>query len=111
MGILIRLAVTTLAVFLAAKFIPGIRVDSWTTAFIAALVLGVINLVVRPILSILTLPITILTLGLFSLVINAFLFWLTGVLVDGFDVEGVWAAFLGGLVVAVAAWLAEQFTD
>ncbi|WP_124728385.1 phage holin family protein [Staphylospora marina] len=111
MGILIRLVATTVAVVLASRFIPGIEVDSWKTAFVAAVVLGLINLVVRPVLKLLALPITILTLGLFTLVINAFLFWLASVFVNGFEVNGFIAAFLGGLVVAGAAWLSELFTD
>jgi putative membrane protein len=82
-------------------------VNSLGTAFWVAFVLGIINLVIRPIITLLTLPLTILTLGLFSLVVNAVLFWLTSALVKGFEVHGFIAAFLGALVVMVAQWLAH----
>jgi putative membrane protein len=96
---------------LASHIVSGIYVDSWGTALLAALVLGIINLVIRPIIMILTLPINILTLGLFSLVINAILFWMTGAIVKGFDVNGFVPAFFGALIVAVASWIGHKITD
>lgn len=91
----------TLAVFISAEIIPGVEVDSFFVAFIAALVLGVINAILKPILLILTLPINIFTLGLFTLVINAFLVLLASNLVDGFRVAGFWWALLFSLVMSV----------
>jgi putative membrane protein len=111
MGLLVRFLASAVAVVAAAKWIPGIEVDSWGTAFMAALVLGLINLIVRPLVMLLTLPINLLTLGLFSLVINAIMFWLTGVLVDGLEVSGFVPAFLGALLVAVVTWVADKFVD
>lgn len=110
MSWIVRLLVVTIVVFLASKYIPGIQVESLTTALIAAVVLGLINLFIRPLLMILTLPINLITLGLFTLVINAVLFWVTGALVDGFDVDGFIPAFLGALVVSIAIWITDRFT-
>ncbi len=111
MKILLKIVVGAVAVVLASKMITGIEIESWTTAFIAAIVLAVINLIIRPLLIFLTLPINILTLGLFSLVINALLFWFTGTLVDGFFVDGFVPAFLGALVVTVSNWIVNRFVD
>lgn len=111
MKILLKIIVGTVAVVLASNIITGIEIESWTTAFLAAIVLAVINLVIRPLLIFLTLPINILTLGLFSLVINALLFWFTGTLVDGFFVDGFVPAFMGALIVTVANWIVNRFVD
>src|SRR5207237_1392567 len=106
-----RLVINALAVLLASKIVTGIYVESWGTALLAALVLGLINLIIRPLIMLLTLPINLVTLGLFSLVINAILFWLTGALVRGFDVNGFVPAFLGALIVAVGSWIADRIVD
>ncbi len=109
MKFLIKILVVAGAMLLAAQFVPGITVEAfWPTAIIAALVLGVLNLVVAPILKILTLPINILTLGLFSLVINAIVFWLLTFL-DGITISGFVAAFIGSLIVAIVKWIADTF--
>ena len=84
---------------------------SLTTALIAGLVLGLINAIIRPILVILTLPFTLVTLGLFLFVLNAFCLWLTSVVVDGFTVQGFWAAFLGGLLVSLVSWVLTAFVS
>ncbi|MGA8942221.1 MAG: phage holin family protein [Thermoactinomyces sp.] len=111
MKILLKIIITAVAVVLASKMVAGIEIESWTTAFLAAIVLAVINLIIRPVLVFLTLPINILTLGLFSLVINALLFWFTGSLVEGFFVDGFVPAFLGALIVTVANWITNRFAD
>lgn len=92
---------------LIAYYVPGIRVQNFYTALVAALVLGLINLLIRPLIIILTLPVNILTLGLFTLVINAFLFWFVATIVKGFTVEGFWPAFWGALALAALNWLAH----
>lgn len=97
----INWVVMTLAVFISAEVIPGVEVDSFFAAFIAALVLGVINTILKPILLILTLPINIFTLGLFTIVINAFLVLLASNLVDGFHVNGFWWALLFSLAMSI----------
>jgi len=105
MGFIVRIIVYTLALLLAANLIPGIRLDSLTAALVAGLLLGLINAIVRPILVVLTFPITLLTLGLFLLVLNAFCLWLVSVFVSGFRVAGFWPAFWGALLVSVVSWI------
>lgn len=104
-----KLLFSTLAVFVAAHFVPGIVVKGVVAGVITAIVLGVINTIIRPIILFFTLPITILTLGLFTLVINALLFWITGHIVPGFEVHGFLAAFLGSIVVSLVSWILNLF--
>lgn len=102
---LVRIFLNALAVMLVAYLIPGVTVDSFPIAFLAALVIGLINALIRPLIELLSLPITILTLGLFTLVINALMFWLASAIVPGFTVAGFGAAFWGGLVFWIVSWL------
>ena len=97
--------VNTLALLALPYVIPGVKVDTLTAALIAALVLGLINTLIRPILILLTLPATLLTLGLFIFVINGLLFWWVGSFVDGFHVSGFWAGFFGAIVYSIISWL------
>lgn len=101
MLILLSLALSTLAVFIAAHILPGVRIDGWFTALIVAVVMGIINTFLRPILLILTLPINILTLGLFTLVIMALCVMLASAIVPGFHVDSFWWAMGFGVVLAV----------
>lgn len=99
MEILIRLLISTVAVFATAYILPGIRLEGgWTTALIVAIVLGLVNAFIKPILLILTLPINILTLGLFTFVIMALMVMLVSAVVPGFYVDGFWWALLFALV-------------
>ena len=109
MGFLLRVVVNALAIILAASILPGIEVDGLVPALAAAVLLGLVNGFVRPVLLILTLPITLLTLGLFLFVLNAFCLWLTSKLVRGFEVDGLWAALFGALLVSVVSWLLSVF--
>ena len=111
MGIITKLLLTVLALLLVSNFVPGITVASFYIALIVAIILGFVNLVIKPILLILTLPITLLTLGLFTFVINAGLFWFVSTFVDGFTVDGFIPAFIGALAVAAVHWFAEKFVD
>jgi putative membrane protein len=95
--------VNALAVLLAARVVHGITHDGWGSLLGAALVLGVLNAFIKPVLSLFSLPFLVLTLGLFMTVINAMLLWLTGYLVRGFDVDGFWPAFFGGLIVSACS--------
>ncbi|MEN6622623.1 MAG: phage holin family protein [Smithella sp.] len=107
--IITRWLVITVAILVASMLIPGIRVDSLFTALIAAVILGLINIFIKPVLVILTLPLNILTLGFFSFIINAFLLKLAAWFVSGFEVTGFFAALLGALVISVVSWLANRF--
>lgn len=97
-GFWLRWVLNALGLLLVSWLFSGIQVDGVGWAFIAALILGIFNALVRPLLIILTLPITIVTMGLFILVINALMLWLTGFLLAGFHVQGFWTAIGGALV-------------
>jgi putative membrane protein len=104
-GFFLRVVVNILAIILAAAVVPGIELDGMLSAVAAGLLLGLVNAVVRPILLILTLPITLVTLGLFLLVLNGLCLWLVAFVVSGFHVAGFWSAVLGALVVSVVSWI------
>lgn len=108
MRLLIRFLVLALALILIAYLIPGINVSSFLSALVADLVLGLINALIKPIVLVLTLPINILSLGLFTFVINGLLFWLVSSMVKGFDVAGFWAAFWGALAFSIISWFANM---
>jgi len=101
MKLIIRILLTAVVVFLIAKFLPGVSVAGYGTAVIVALVLALLNLIVKPILVILTLPVTILTLGLFLLVINAIIILLADSFVSGFGVDGFWIALIFSLLLSI----------
>lgn len=109
MGFLLRVLANALAIFLAAAIVPGIEIRGVLAALGAGLVLGLVNAVVRPILVILTLPLTLVTLGLFLFVLNGLCLLLTSLLVKGFEVHGFWAAVFGALIVSVVSWLLTAF--
>lgn len=109
MGFLIRVLVNALAILAAAHIVPGIEVSGGLAVVAAGLVLALINAVVRPVLLFLTLPITLVTLGLFLFVLNAFCLWLTSLVVSGFVIYGFWAAILGALLVGVVSWIVTAF--
>ncbi len=90
-----------------AYVVPGVHLVNFTAALMAAAVLGVLNLLIRPVLSLLTLPITILTLGLFSFVLNALMFGLAAYFLSGFSVAGFWPALIGALLFGVLTWIAN----
>jgi len=108
-SLLLRWLLSALALLAVAYIYPGVKVESFFAAAIAALALGLVNALVRPILVILTLPVTIVTLGLFLFVINALLFWLVAEVVKGFSVQGFFAAFVGSilysLITTLVSWL------
>ena len=102
-GFLLRSLLTMLAVLAAAHLVPGIAVDGWLPALGAAVVLGLLNAVVRPLLLFLTCPFIILTMGLFIFVVNALLLGLTATLVPGFHVAGFWPAVFGSIVISIVS--------
>ena len=106
---LARWIVNAAALLLVAYIYPGVHVSSFWAALLAALVLGFVNMVIRPLLVILTLPVTVLTLGLFLFVINALLFWFVAEVVQGFTVTGFWAALIGSIlysfITIITSWV------
>lgn len=105
MTLLLVWILNAVALLIVAYVLPGINVASFGSALIAAVVLGLLNMLLKPVLQLLTLPLTILTLGLFLLVINALLFWLAGSLLKGFEVAGFWWAFIGAIVYSIVTSL------
>ena len=109
MHTVLRYLGTVAAVFLTVNLVPGISVvGGWVTILLIALVWSVIMMVVKPVLTILTLPITIITLGLFSFILNALLFWAMTLIVPGFVVAGFLPALLGALVLSILSWLIHK---
>lgn len=108
-GFLIRTLIVALGLALASEIVPGLRIEGGLTLLLAALLLGVANAFVRPILIVLTLPITVITLGLFLLVINAAMLALVASLLKGFTIAGFGAALLGSIVVSITGWIASWF--
>ncbi|MBN2428135.1 MAG: phage holin family protein [Deltaproteobacteria bacterium] len=110
-GLMIRWLILALAVMLASYLISGIRVDGFLSALIAAALLAFLNAFFRPILLILTLPINLLSLGLFTFAINAFLLMMVSGVIDGFYVESFGAGLLGSLVISLVSWLLSSFIN
>jgi len=102
--ILLVWLINALALLTVAYVMPSIHLDSVGTALVAAVVLGLVNAVIRPLLILLTLPATLLSLGLFIFVINGLLFWLVGSYLKGFAVEGFWSGFFGAIVYSIVSW-------
>jgi len=108
MNILTRIVISALAVMAIANIVPGVAVENIYWALLVAVVLGLLNVLVRPVLILLTLPITIVTLGGFLLVLNALLFWFAGYVLSGFHVDGFLAAFVGALLLSVVSYVVNH---
>ncbi len=111
MNMITRLLATSLVLLLIAEYLPGFTVEGFYTALVAAVVLGLFNIFLKPILILLTFPITLLSLGLFTFVINAALFWLVTTVVKCFQVETFWHALLGSLIVTLTSSLLNKILD
>ncbi|MEX2237207.1 MAG: phage holin family protein [Dehalococcoidia bacterium] len=114
LAVALRFAINFAAIFLAAEIVPGVSLGNLESGLVAAAILGAVNAVVKPLLTCLTIALTIITLGLFLLVINAAMLaltaWLTGLLSFEFEVEDFWAALFGGAIVALVSLLANLYT-
>ena len=110
MFFIIRLVINMVAILMISHLFPKmIRVDGFMAALVAAFLLGIVNAIVRPILVLLTLPITIVTLGLFLLVINGLMLWLVSAVVRGFYVSGFWGAVFGSILISIVSWILSRF--
>ncbi|WGD35405.1 phage holin family protein [Olleya sp. YS] len=109
MNLIIRLLLNAIAVFFLAEVLKGVYVDNYITSIIVAIVLSILNLLIKPILVILTLPITILTLGLFLFVINGLIILLADKFIDGFAVSSIWTAILFSILLSILQWLFQSF--
>lgn len=108
-GFLLRWFILTISIMITAYLIDGIYVADFFSAFCAAALLGILNAFFRPILFILTLPITILTLGLFTFIVNAIMLMMVSGMVSGFHVDGLWSAVWGSLFISIVSWLLTSF--
>ena len=104
MRLILLWVLNAVALLAVAYLLPSIQIASFGSAMIAAVLLGLVNAVVRPVLILLTLPATLLTLGLFLFVINGLMFWLAGSMIEGFAVESFWSAFFGSLLYSLISW-------
>lgn len=104
MRLLVVWIINAVALFVLPYLMQSIRVENFTTALVAALVLGLVNTLIRPVLIFLTLPVTVLTLGLFILIINALLFWMVANFIGGFQVAGFWSALIGAILYSLISW-------
>lgn len=105
MTLLLVWILNAVALLVVAYVLPGITVASFGSALLAAVVLGLLNMLIKPLLVVLTLPLTVVTLGLFLLIINALLFWFAGSILEGFKVNGFWWAFAGAIVYSIVTTL------
>jgi len=103
-------ALAAIALAITAYIVPGLTIATWQAAAVGAIVMGLVNAIVKPILTLLTLPLTILSLGLFLLVVNAISLALVGYFTPGFTVAGFFPALFGSIVLSLVSWLIEQFT-
>ncbi|MBT8088137.1 MAG: phage holin family protein [Gammaproteobacteria bacterium] len=108
-GILIRTVISMLGLFLASKIISGVSIVGTGTFVLAAILLGLVNAIVRPVALLLTLPLTIVTLGLFLFVLNAAMFGLVAILLDNFSVAGFWSAVFGAIIVSITSTVASWY--
>jgi putative membrane protein len=110
MFLLIRFIINMVAILIISYLFPSlIWVDSFWAAFVTAFLLGIVNAIIRPILVLLTLPLTLVTLGLFLLIINGLMLWLVSALVSGFHVSGFWGAVLGSILISIVSWILSKF--
>ena len=109
MKLITKLLLTSLTLLVVAEYVPGIDIEGFYPALVAAIVIGLLNLFVKPVLILLTLPITIVTLGLFIVVINASLFWFAASFIDGFSVDGFWYAVIGSFIVSIVSAIGNRY--
>jgi putative membrane protein len=108
-GFLLRLLITALGLWVADRLLPGITITGTGSLIISALLLGIVNAVIRPVILILTLPLTVVTLGLFVLIVNGISLAIAAWLVPGFQIAGLWSATLGAILVGLTSWAASAF--
>ena len=109
MKLLAKFLLAVFSLLLVAHYVPGIELEGLYVAIVVAFILGIFNIIVKPILIILTLPINLLTLGLFTFVINAAIFWFVASIIEGFTVEGFIPALVGTIIISVVSWIGNKF--
>jgi putative membrane protein len=111
MKILVRLAVNVFALFVVEYLVPGFTLASFWTAVVAAIVIGVINTFIKPIVQLIALPVSILTFGITAFLVNVFLLWLASVIVPGFIIAGFWTAVAASIVLALTSWFLNSLSS
>lgn len=110
-NLIVRWIITAAALMFTSSLIDGIYVDGWGAVFVAALILGIVNAIIRPVLLLLTLPLNMLTLGLLTFVINGFMLKMTSTVVAGFDIAGTWPAIVGAVILSVVSAVMNWLVD
>ena len=110
MKIIIRLILNIFALYVVAYLVPGFEIEGLSAALVAAIVIGLINTLIKPILQLIALPITIITFGIFAFLINVFLLWLASVIGPGFVIDGFWTAILSSIVLSLVSWFLNKIT-
>lgn len=111
MRLIIRLALNVFALLVVEYLVPGFVLTDYRAAIVAAIVIGIINTVIKPIVKLITLPLTIVTFGLFSIVINVFLLWGASLAVPGFDIANLTVAFIASIVLTLVSWFLNKLAD
>jgi putative membrane protein len=106
--LLVKWLILALGIFLVGRYLPGVHVTDFTVSLLGAFVLGILNVTLRPILKLISLPITIITLGLFALVVNGFVFWLAAQIVEGFAIDTFWWAIIGAILVSIVTTILDR---
>jgi len=108
MHLVLRFLINAIAFYLIATYVPGFHIAVWTAALIAALIFGIVNAIIRPILFLITLPLTVVTLGLFVIIINALMFWLTVIWTPGLTVTGFGPVLIGAIIMMIVGFLTNH---
>jgi putative membrane protein len=108
MHLVLRFIINAIAFYLIATYVPGFHIAAWTAALIAALIFGLVNAIIRPILFLITLPLTVVTLGLFVIIINALMFWLTVIWTPGLTVTGFGPVLIGAIIMMIVGFLTNH---
>lgn len=110
-GMLAKLIITMAALFITSYILPGMSIQGLFAGFVASLILGIVNVIIKPIFIVLTLPLTLLTMGLFLFIINGLMLWLAAAIVPGFFIAGFWTAVFGSIILSIVTWFLNSVLD
>ncbi len=110
-GMLAKLIITMAALFITSYILPGMSIQGLFAGFVAALILGIANVIIKPIFIVLTLPLTLITMGLFLFIVNGLMLWLSAAIVPGFFIAGFWTAVFGSIILSIVTWFLNSVLD
>jgi|AntRauTorckE6833_2_1112554.scaffolds.fasta_scaffold00096_4 putative membrane protein len=110
-GMLAKLIITMAALFITSYILTGMSIQGLFSGFVAALILGIANVIIKPIFIVLTLPLTLITMGLFLFIVNGLMLWLAAAIVPGFFIAGFWTAFFGSIILSIVTWFLNSVLD